>query len=61
MRRGWLRIMRPDGRPSGRKPYKTQKYHEIDRNPLKIDRLRGNLIGVLSGSKTRKRVYAETI
>ena len=42
-------------------PYKTQKYHEIDYNLLKIDRLRGNLIGVLSGSKTLKWVYVETI
>ncbi|KPL03128.1 MAG: hypothetical protein AMJ90_04005 [candidate division Zixibacteria bacterium SM23_73_2] len=53
MRRGWLSIIR--------KPYKAQKYHEFDLSRLKIDGLRGNLIGVLSESKTRKQVYMETI
>ena len=43
------------------KPYKTPTFGNIDAKPLKSHGLSECGRGVLSGSKTRKRVYLETI
>ncbi len=44
-----------------RKPYKTPKHREDGSNSLKKEHLGIIVAGVLSGSKTRKWVYLETI
>jgi hypothetical protein len=51
--REWFRIMR--------KPYNTQKHGVKKHNLLTESWLHGNSVDMLSGSKTRKRVYSETI
>ena len=44
-----------------RKPYKTPTFGASVHKPLEIHKLLECLSGMLSGSKTRKRVYLETI
>ena len=44
-----------------RKPYGTTTFGNIDAKPLKSHGLSECGVGVLSGSKTRMRVYLETI
>ena len=44
-----------------RKPYKTTEQRRKGRNPLIRERLGKIELGVLSGGKTRKQIYLETI
>ena len=44
-----------------RKPYKTPTFGISVPKPLEIYELSERYSGVLSGSKTRKRVYLETL
>ena len=53
MMRAMMRVMR--------KPYTTPTFGNIDTKPLTPHALSECGGGVLSGSKTRKRVYLETI
>ncbi len=43
------------------KPYKTQQHDKDNCNALSKRNLCRIAVGVLSGNKTRKRVYLETI
>lgn len=53
--------LRKEGVRVMRKPYKTPESHKTPRGILGVDDLRGFALCVLSGSKTRKGVYLETI